>query len=915
VSCPAENTWLAYVGGELEGAAVDRLDHHLDTCPACRQLYVGIARDDGHAATQPAVPSPWPLGSARERDALDLPRGTAIGRYMVLGQIGRGGMGVVYKAYDPELDRAIALKLVAFDGLAETGADALRQRLLREAKTLAQLSHPNVVAVYDVGTFGEHSVFVAMEFVAGRSLKSWLGAELRRARDILAVFAAAGAGLAAAHEQGIVHRDFKPENVMVGDDGRVRVLDFGLARSPGGRVAARPSLVDVEVNEGSAQLTREGSVLGTPAYMAPEQDAGDEVDARGDQFSFCASLYEALFGQRPFGGTTYLEMAARRAAGEVQAPPAVRGVRARVRAAVLRGLRSAPAERHGDMDALLAELGKRPWYGRTRVALAALALAALAAAGWAVWTARHAPPSVEETCAAAAHEIDRTWNAERKQALEKQFLATGHPRAQVIAYHVQGTIDDWTGAWAKERATVCEIAMRPDGDHETHAADRLQCLQNQFSTFAADVAVMTTTTLPEVVSSAESIFAKLPQPARCQDLAIVKQTSSDIDAMKPVIDDIVKIQVDEGAGHIQQAVEDARSAVRRARELGSPAEAVALYKLGEAQMMGGEVTSSGDTLREAVVAATRIRDDGIVLDAWLAIIALAVTSHRYDWHTEQAMFGAELAAMHVPADDPRRASLPFREGTVRIMIGDLDGAERQLRASELEWRKLGAELHVIDLAGVDNSRGFVAMMRGDAAEAHRLLERSLAVWQKLPPNTNTVATLGVISSLLDSELRHDEARAMRLRTLDAATKLPEINDKVLGEEELGLALHDAQQGHCEQSVDVLARAEQRMAKVYGRESAAFGMVLLTRAMCELERGDVTAAIEHLEHARSLAADHPISVVQVPGIEFVLSHARRRHGDVKQADELAAASRAGIAKMPGLRPLYDELDHHLASIPR
>ena len=176
-----------------------------------------------------ADPSP---GLAAAAPGGELGRGTLVGRYVVVDRIGRGGMGVVYKAFDPELDRAIALKLVAVPelrGRQHAAAEPLRLRLQREARTLARLSHPNVVAVHDVGGFGG-SVFLAMEFVAGRTVRQWLEDRPRRPREILTVFTAAGAGLAAAHQLGVVHRDFKPDNVMVSSDGRVRVLDFGLAR-------------------------------------------------------------------------------------------------------------------------------------------------------------------------------------------------------------------------------------------------------------------------------------------------------------------------------------------------------------------------------------------------------------------------------------------------------------------------------------------------------------------------------------------------------------------------------------------------------------------------------------------------------------------------------------------------------------
>src|SRR5262245_38853464 len=231
--------------------------------------------------------------------------GDRVGRYLVLSSLGAGGMGVVFAAYDPQLDRKIALKLLR-SGLAGSSKDA-RTRLQREAQAIAQLSHPNVVSVYDVGTTTDGDLYIAMEFVEGDTLTTWLKKYPRTWREIIDVFLQAARGLFAAHSVGLLHRDFKPDNVLVGGDGRVRVTDFGLARSvitpeeavrPG---SSGPSALN-------AELTATGTVLGTPRYMAPEQLTGPDIDARADQFSFCVALYEALWGVHPLPGATSVSM-------------------------------------------------------------------------------------------------------------------------------------------------------------------------------------------------------------------------------------------------------------------------------------------------------------------------------------------------------------------------------------------------------------------------------------------------------------------------------------------------------------------------------------------------------------------------------------------------------------------------------
>ena len=233
--------------------------------------------------------------------------GELLGHYQVIEEIGRGGMGTVYRGVDLRLGRQVALKLVA------ANARSYHARLLREAQALAQLSHPNVVPVYDVGTV-HGAVFMAMELVTGQSLRQWLRAARRVVPEILRVFAAAGEGLAAAHAAGLVHRDFKPDNVLVGADGRVRVVDFGLARNAGSfeleppSESSEPALSTESKDELSGQsgpllldsaVTQAGAVIGTPRYMSPEQLRGEPTDSRSDQYSFCVALYEALYETFP----------------------------------------------------------------------------------------------------------------------------------------------------------------------------------------------------------------------------------------------------------------------------------------------------------------------------------------------------------------------------------------------------------------------------------------------------------------------------------------------------------------------------------------------------------------------------------------------------------------------------------------
>ncbi len=287
------------------------------------------------------------------------PQPVRVGRYVVESRIGSGGMGVVYRAHDPELARDVAVKLMNADAAGTNDPSTARARLVREARAMARLAHPNVIHVYDVGTV-QDGVFIAMELVEGTNLGSWFAARTPHWREILRKYIDAGRGLAAAHAAGIIHRDFKPENVLVGEDGRVRVGDFGLAGGPAALDAgSEESQLDRDtgdVHGPAGSLTQTGALLGTPKYMAPEQESGAMANARSDQFSFCVALYEALYGAPPFSGDSVAEYRHSVRHGRVLEPPAPSRVRAWVHTEIVRGLAVDPVDRHPGLQPLLDRL-------------------------------------------------------------------------------------------------------------------------------------------------------------------------------------------------------------------------------------------------------------------------------------------------------------------------------------------------------------------------------------------------------------------------------------------------------------------------------------------------------------------------------------------------------------------------------
>ena len=312
----------------------------------------------GHAPTQGSespTPPPEPGLRARKPNMLE--------RYTVLRQLGAGGMGKVYLAYDERLDRRVAIKLL----LHEHASDRSKQRLLREAQAMARLAHPNVVTVFEVGEV-EDEIFIAMEYIQGSNLRHWLRREPRTRAQILAVFQAAGEGLAAAHEAGIIHRDFKPDNVLVGDDGRVLVADFGLAHGGGDASMTTEEELESGPSIGSQprpRLTQTGAMVGTPAYMAAELLRGATGDARSDQFAFCVSLWEALFGARPYRGASLRAVRASVLLERLH-EPAEHDVPLWLRETLLRGLRADPEQRWPDMATLIDAIADDPELRRRR---------------------------------------------------------------------------------------------------------------------------------------------------------------------------------------------------------------------------------------------------------------------------------------------------------------------------------------------------------------------------------------------------------------------------------------------------------------------------------------------------------------------------------------------------------------------
>ncbi len=373
-----------------------------------------------------------------------LPRGAQVGRFLVLDLIGRGATGMVYSAYDPRLDRRVALKLLH---PAVTSNEQARTRLLREAQAIGRLSHPNVVGIFDAMTFQNH-IYLALELCEGGTLTDWLAGKKRSPQDVLDLLTRAGEGLAAVHAAGFVHRDFKPRNVLLAKDGSPRVADFGLVGRAGpdtGQDNSDLPSSDAAARELDETLTGTGQRLGTPGYMAPEQIDDGVADERSDQFAFCVSLFEAIYGTRPFQG----DLRAMRAqiAKGAQFP---RGPRSAAEGVLKRGLSERPSDRYGSMRALLddprrARRRRRRWVGIA----AALALGVVGSAGAAVEPRRPSP-------CAGVDALHGAWDGARRDAIARAFRATGAPFAESALTEVERVLSAYGARWQALSVDSCE---------------------------------------------------------------------------------------------------------------------------------------------------------------------------------------------------------------------------------------------------------------------------------------------------------------------------------------------------------------------------------------------------------------------------------------------------------------------------
>ncbi|MEZ4453706.1 MAG: serine/threonine-protein kinase [Nannocystaceae bacterium] len=839
---------------------------------------------------------------------------TVLGRFRVLRQTGSGGMGVVYVAYDPELDRKVAVKLLHPSVRSSARGEVAGARLIREAKALARLSHPNVVAVHDVGTH-QGQVFIAMEFIEGVSLGTWLRGQKRSRREILQVFAAAGRGLAAAHREGLVHGDFKPDNVLVDPSGRVRVVDFGLAFAQDRSkptTKARPSQLEIAVD---TRLTPAGTMTGTPAYLSPEQFHGAPGSALADQFSFCVSLYEGLYGVRPFPGD---DLRAIRASVERGLPPEPRerSQPAWIRRILVRGLGDDPGERYPSMDELVADLERDPARRRARIGVAATIVIALIAAALAYrWVLLRDLHARQGLCASATEELAGVWDDAQRAAAERAFLATDLPYAADAWARVAAGLDAHTGAWVAMRVEACE-ATHLHGDQSEALLDRrVLCLRERLTAVRSLVEVLVDADAGVVENAAQAI-ASLPDLAPCGDAAAL--LAVDAPAIpREVADEVLAIRSElaqaralVATARYHSAAALAEDAWRRSLPLADRAltaearlaHVEALEGLGSPDMV--------EALDDAFFTAESTHDDEI-----LARIAL---SELYTTTTRLELAAAERWAKHARAlldrlgdtpsllRDTLESELSSSLGTLHLHAGRLDQAEAAYRDAIARTTRLPGD-HDLRIAGMHNNLGNLLVRRGELDRAAIDLDRAAALYREvLGPHHPLVAiALNNRGELAmrrgapdEARVSYDRARAILVAAVGPSHPHVGVLDNNLGY--LALSLGDPVA-----ATERFRRAQGVFEAAFGPEAPPLAYPLTGLGEALLAEGQVDDARETLELALRLR-DQGIPN-DVARTRYALARALEAT-DRPRALELAGAAREGYASVgPAYRRELDEVD--------
>ncbi|HWB82298.1 MAG TPA: serine/threonine-protein kinase, partial [Nannocystaceae bacterium] len=807
--------------------------------------------DDTLAAEEDFAAEDRESASAATRPSHRLDRGEVIGRYVVLAKLGAGGMGVVYAAYDPELDRKVALKLLLDDPESGASASVGRAQLLGEAKALAKFSHPEIVGVHDVGVH-DAAVWIAMEFVEGRTLRAWADAATHSWREILDVMAAVGRGVAAAHVVGLVHGDLKPENVMVVDRGGVKVMDFGLTRPRGA-----PALDDLDADDSGAldQATvfTRGGLHGTPAYMAAEQFSGDTVTEAADQFAFCVTLWELLFRQRPFAGRSLVELAAAVLDGTLVPAPARTDVPSWLRRACERGMARDPARRWPSMQALLAELERgRSSARRRKLAIAGASVAGIALLALAAYQIDHARRVAD--CEAAGAAIADSWNDARESELRDALIAAGGAHASDTVGRLMPWLDAHANAWQTTRTDVC-IAATVDqrAPWDARMLERaVWCLEERRDRFDALVVELAAGG-SHVGAHAVQAAARLEAVEPCRNTTLLDRLP------EPPVDDreaiaearalLAKSSVLQTIGEYSEGLRASESALARAQELQwPPLVAAATVRVGSLIDSKGEFAAAEQTLERGYFAAIQAGALESAADAAMELVlAVGQRQARHAEGLRWARHAEGVLAMMPERDELRHARLLTRMSMVHAELAELDEGARLGEAGlALEERLLGAEhpslaFAIIGLANVYFAAGDYPRAKSQYARAIALAENALGPW-----HPSVAMGLNNLANIHYTMGEYDEAAQLYARALA-------IDEDLLGPQHTDVAADLSNLGSVYYATGEHEKSEAFHLRALAIDEQAVGPAHPTVAVTLNNLGNLYTRTHRLAEARTMHA--------------------------------------------------------------
>jgi len=873
-----------------------------------------------------------------------LEKGTRVGRYVIRDVIGVGGMGAVYSAYDPELNRKVALKVLRTrkKGGGQHISEG-RSRLMREAQAMARLSHPNIVTVFDVGSF-EGEIYLAMELVDGTTLTQWLSEKKRTWKDVAKVFSFAGRGLAAAHAAGLVHRDFKPDNVLVGKDGRIRVMDFGLARPAGDPDEEDDGEIsDPAIKERSllnSPLTRKGILVGTPVYMAPEQFLNEPIDARTDQFAFCVALYEALYGVLPFQGDTVEDLAHAIVAARLPALPPKRAIPLVVHRVLRRGMRSEPRDRYPSTDRMLRSL---EWgiHFRPRAAAAA-AVAALAAFVVLVKPFQNA----SKLCPDNLPELAGVWDGARQKAVEAAFAATKAPFAKDTFNSVQLALGDYARDWAAAKREACLATRVRHEQNEDAFQLRAGCLDRRKRELDELVGLFVNVDADLLQRSVNA--ASLLSPVRsCEDLAALAVPSSGPEQAEQRAK-VTELRAKMASASARRHAGKFKEALAIASEVSAastklkfrPLEAEALLLQGRLQDESGDFQGAEQTLLDASVAAEAARLPSLVAEA---LIDVARVQGNRLGKTAEAKHVGSLAAGAIEGlgnPDELNANLFENMNKVAWSAGDYEeSAGYARRCLEIREKLHGKDSYevaraLLQLGTSDNSlgryeeahavyqrsisifervlgkthpevgaalsnRGSTYSLQGKNAEADAVLLRALSIYEGAfgKDNPNLSPTLNNLGLSYTAEHKYDLALVHLRRALTITENMkgvdPERNPRMLpilfniGTALLALGKND-------EALAAFERALRVREKAVGPNHANSANELTGIGQTYLSMGKPNLAVAPLERALKLRESTNAYPGRLAETRFTLARALWATGEERRAYQLAMAAREGAS---------------------